>query len=514
MVSAEALARATQIIDGLSDEELERLERGEIVPDEVAFVEQLQIEDKVTGGLIPFILWNCQLELLGLLASEQRLFVLKARQLGITWTVLAHLLYLATYWGDRLILIASQTGDDAAATLQRLRRLHASIPAGLHPQRLVKDNTTRIEFANHSRFEVVKATRRAGRSKAAFATLLDELAFLDWPPAQLSALDAASERLYAVTTGNGPGDLAHSIWRQAQEGTGRWRAVFYPWSAHPGRVTDPDWYRANVEEAPEPRLAQREYAATPEQAFAAPQGCFFERWNAAVNAPCRMPAQHNWETWRAVDFGYHWPACLWMQISPAGQYIVVAALARREPYNWTTEEFADKILAVDAALNLVEPPRATFCDSAGTQRAGADRRVGVRDLQAQGPGAGRHPLLDSRRLRAHHGRDRRPRPAAAGLALAYLGGGGARRCLARSQAARCLRRELGLHARAGRAEVLLCQPVGRPGHLDLAQLGRHARRAEQVLAVPARDKGGTPELAAKIKPTIRDRPTAPPPEKA
>jgi hypothetical protein len=181
----------------------------------------------------------------------------------------------------------------------------------------------------------------------------------------LSALDAASERLYAVTTGNGPGDLAHSIWRQAQEGTGRWRAVFYPWSAHPGRVTDPDWYRANVEEAPEPRLAQREYAATPEQAFAAPQGCFVERWNAAVNAPCRMPAQHNWETWRAVDFGFHWPCCLWIQTSPAGQYIVVAALARREPYNWTTEEFADKILAVDKALNLVEPPRATFCDPAG-----------------------------------------------------------------------------------------------------------------------------------------------------
>jgi hypothetical protein len=120
-----------------------------------------------------------------------------------------------------------------------------------------------------------------------------------------------------------------------------------------------------VEEAPEPRLAQREYAATPEQAFAAPQGCFVERWNAAVNAPCRMPAQHNWETWRAVDFGFHWPCCLWIQTSPAGQYIVVAALARREPYNWTTEEFADKILAVDKALNLVEPPRATFCDPAG-----------------------------------------------------------------------------------------------------------------------------------------------------
>ena len=357
------------------------------MPDEVAFVQSLQIEDKVTGGLIPFILWNCQLELLGLLASELRLFVLKARQLGITWTVLAHLLFVANYWGDRLILIASQSGDDAAATLQRLRRLHASIPAGLHPQRLVKDNTTRIEFANHSRFEVVKATRRAGRSKAAYATLLDELAFLDWPPAQLSALDAASERLYAVTTGNGPGDLAHSIWRQAQEGTGRWRAVFYPWSAHPGRVTDPDWHRANVEEAPEPRLARREYAASPEEAFASPEGVFFERWSTEQNASRLIRAQHNWETWRAVDFGFHWPACLWLQFTPHGQVVVVAELAGRAPSNWTTARFADEIAKVDAGLGLFEPPRGTFCDPAGKGVTAQTGETEFEVFRPEGPGA-------------------------------------------------------------------------------------------------------------------------------
>jgi hypothetical protein len=365
MVSAEALARATQIIDGLSDEELQRLERGEIVPGEVAFVQSLQIEDKVTGGLIRFILWDCQRDLLEFVAANDRAFILKARQLGITWTVLAHLLYLANYWGDRLILLASQTGDDAAATLQRLRRLHASIPAELHPQKLIKDNTTQIRFANHSRFEVVKATKRAGRSKAAYATLLDELAFLDWPPAQLSALDAASERLYATTTGNGPGDLAHSIWRQAQEGTGRWRAVFYPWSAHPGRVTDPDWYRKNVTESPEPRLALREYAATPEQAFAAPEGIYFERWDPKRNAPYLLRPALNWETRRAVDFGFHNPACLWVQISPKGQFCVVSELAQREPFNWTTEEFAEAILERDRELHLAVPISGTFCDPAG-----------------------------------------------------------------------------------------------------------------------------------------------------
>ena len=121
----------------------------------------------------------------------------------------------------------------------------------------------------------------------------------------------------------------------------------------------------HVTQAAEPRLAQREFAASPEEAFAAPEGVFFERWSIEQNASRLIYAQHNWETWRAVDFGFHWPACLWLQFTPHGQVVVVAELARREPFNWTTAEFADEIAKVDASLKLFEPPRGTFCDPAG-----------------------------------------------------------------------------------------------------------------------------------------------------
>ena len=290
------------------------------------------------------------------------MFVLKARQLGITWLIEAHLLYLATFWGNRLFLIFSQTGEDASAALARIRTMIASMPAKWRPQ-LVKDNTREIGLANGSRFHSMMATKRAGRSHAPYAVLCDEIDHWSYPNEQMATIEATAPRIYAVTTGNGPDGRAPVMWRKADAGEGRYMASFLPWHVHPDR--DDEWYLRNVTQAAEPRLAQREFAATPEEAFAGPQGCFFERWSPAVNAPQVMPAQHNWETWRAVDFGFHWPACIWVQISPKGQYIVVAALARREPYNWTTEEFADKILAVDAALNLVEPPRATFCDPAG-----------------------------------------------------------------------------------------------------------------------------------------------------
>jgi hypothetical protein len=84
-------------------------------PPEAEFVASLQIEDKAAGGLIPFKLWGFQKELIEMLKANDRLVVLKARQLGITWVVLAHALYSGTFWGNRLFLIVSLTGDDAIA---------------------------------------------------------------------------------------------------------------------------------------------------------------------------------------------------------------------------------------------------------------------------------------------------------------------------------------------------------------------------------------------------------------
>ena len=60
---------------------------------------------------MPFMLWPAQREIVPLL-SEPRLFILKARQLGLSWLDLAHWLYETTFWGNRLILIARQTLDD------------------------------------------------------------------------------------------------------------------------------------------------------------------------------------------------------------------------------------------------------------------------------------------------------------------------------------------------------------------------------------------------------------------
>jgi hypothetical protein len=339
----------------MSDAEVAEFLADGVGPDEIAFIKSLSIEDKVTGGLIPFALWPFQEEAVGTLNEHGRVFALKARQLGITWLVLAHLLYMGMFWGNRLFLIASQSGSDAIDALHRIRIMYNSLTDP--PVSLIVDNTEQIVLSNGSRFESMKATKRAGRSKAAYAGFADEFAFWDWPDEQLNALDSACERLYAVTTGNGPGDLAHTIWDQAERHEGRWKALFIPWHAHPGR--DSEWYRLNVTEAPEPRLARREHAATPEDALSAPGGSYFERFTRERNVATVRPVS-GWTTWRGVDFGFRHPACVWVQKSPAGQLFVIAELA---PSNMTTEEFRDAIVAIDKRLGVA--PRYSYCDPAG-----------------------------------------------------------------------------------------------------------------------------------------------------
>ena len=349
--------RARAQIERLSDEQVLSIVMSQRIPSEREFIEACQIEDKESGTLVPFTLWPVQVEMLPRL-QEKRLFALKARQLGITWLDLAHWLYETTFWGHRLILVARQTQEDALDAIHRLKVLRAALPQHWQVP-LTVDQKHRLGFANGSRFWAPTTTKRIGRSHAIYGALADEFCFWDAQAEELSAINPACERIHIVSSGNGAGDHAHQLWRDAERGIGVWRTLFLPWDAHPGR--DEAWYAQNVLAAASPRLARREYASSPEEAFAAPEGVFFERFSREGNV-AQVSIVANWPTYRCIDFGFHYPACAWLQISPKGQWFVVAELT---PHDVTTDEFAEAILKREKGFGLIEKPRATNVDPAG-----------------------------------------------------------------------------------------------------------------------------------------------------
>jgi len=328
-------------------------------PSLLVFVESLKIPDRARGGLVPFALYPRQREALAAMAKADRLVAVKARQVGMTTLTLALALYATQYTAHRNVLVAKQSLEEAKDSIRRLKTMHASIPEALRPQAIVEDNVQSLAFANGSRIDALSSTSSIGRGRSAYLGIADEAAF--WPEVerQMAALGAACERLIVCSTGDGPHGYLPRLWRQAMGGKGGWVPLFLDWTAVPSR--DADFYRETVLEAVEPRLARREYPSTPEEAFQAPEGIYFERWDPARNVG-DVTIVPEWRTVRAVDHGYHSPACLWIQTSPAGQRFVVAELV---PHDLTTEEFAQAILAKERAWGLTEPPGVSFCDPAG-----------------------------------------------------------------------------------------------------------------------------------------------------
>ena len=216
-----------------------------------------------------------------------------------------------------------------------------------------------LRLVNGSSYRALTATQPIARGLAAYWGLADEYAFWPWPARQLAAMESGCARLHVVSTGNGADDAFAALHENATAGRGAYRALFIASDADPRR--DERWYRINVEEAADPESARREHARCPQDAFRSPEGAYFKRFRSERHV-ADLAIVHNWPTWRAIDFGYRHPACLWAQRSPAGQLFVVDELL---PQNATTPEFVAQIKAKEQSFDLAVPVIASYCDPAG-----------------------------------------------------------------------------------------------------------------------------------------------------
>jgi hypothetical protein len=374
---ADHLARARAVAGRLSDEQVLALVgnwRPVKPPPLVEFVRHCLIVDKASGELIPFEPWPAQEEALGMIEISEKLVVPKGRQVGITWLELAAMLWAGTFFSHRLFPIARQSDEYAREAISRLLILAGydptSEPANLRvlaesplPKqwrpKIAGKTKRELRLANGSVFRALTATQPIARGLAAYWGLADEFAFWLWPARQLAAMESGCARLHIVSTGNGADDTFSTLYENAAAGRGAYKTLFISSSADPRR--DPDWYRINVEEAADPDSARREHARTAADAFRSPEGAFFKRFSCERHVR-NIEIVDNWQTWRAIDFGFRHSACLWAQRSPAGQLFIVDELL---PCDTATPEFVAQIKAKEATFRLVEPPIVSYCDPAG-----------------------------------------------------------------------------------------------------------------------------------------------------
>ncbi len=370
-------ARARALVSKLNDAEVIALTgnwRPLKPPPLLEFVRRCLIVAKETGTLIPFELWPAQQEALEVIEKAEKLIIPKGRQVGITWLELAFMLWAGTFWGNRTFPIARQSDPYAREAIVRLLTL-AGYEASSEPGRLrllpesplpeawrakiVRKTKRDLLFANGSSYRAMTATQPLARGMASYHGLADEYAFWPWPTEQLAAMESGCGRIHIVSTGNGDDDAFAALYANAAAGRGAYKTLFIPSDADPRR--DEEWYRLNVEEAADPDGARREHARSVQDAFRSPEGAFFKRFSFERHVK-EIAIVANWHTWRAVDFGFNYSACLWAQSSPSGQLFIIDELL---PTDTATPEFVEQIKAREATFGLVEEPRYSCCDPAG-----------------------------------------------------------------------------------------------------------------------------------------------------
>ena len=262
----------------------------------------LKIRTK-TGAIEPFVLNRAQLFIHERLEAQiertgkVRALILKGRQQGCSTYVGARFYHRCTHSSGLRVFIL--THEDAATQnlFEMVDRYHDHCPAAVKPS-TGSANAKELNFDRlDSGYKVGTAgTKGVGRSSTIQLMHGSEVAF--WPNADSHAAgvlqavpDVPGTEVILESTANGLGNLFHQRWRDAENGTSDYIAIFVPWywqdeyrvDVPPDFLPDAEeekyaklygldegqlaWRRGKLAELKDPLLFKQEYPATAAEAF-------------------------------------------------------------------------------------------------------------------------------------------------------------------------------------------------------------------------------------------------------
>lgn len=241
----------------------------------VAHPEALAEVVKIDGpvGPEPFRLWDDQRGLIRMILSSPRVLILKARQLGVTWTLALIALWWALSHPAQTVLVVSIGEREAVDVLRRIRRLYESLPAMVREHfPLGQATSTRMEIAHAEGPGVIvslPSSSTAGRGQTVHLLIGDERP--KWPNAEeqeASLLPAAADAGKVVLGGTANGhDTFYDRWESRA-----WANVFIGALSRPGRTEESvKAMRAELGD-----LGPQEYPLTSEEAFLSSGRCAFD----------------------------------------------------------------------------------------------------------------------------------------------------------------------------------------------------------------------------------------------
>lgn len=217
-------------------------------------------------SIIPFALWPAQVEALAMIESNPQVIVLKARQLGMSWLVIAFAVWMCIYHRGQTVMVFSKDQQSANEMIRRAKGIFNRLKS--KPTQLVIDNVATIGWENESRIKSFAATEDAGSSFTGSLTILDEFAKMQYAESLYTSVSptiADGGRIIIISTAKGEANPFHKLWDAASKRLNSFKAIFLPWHARPTRTRE--WYARTESDAISPKHHKQEYPAEASEAF-------------------------------------------------------------------------------------------------------------------------------------------------------------------------------------------------------------------------------------------------------
>lgn len=205
-----------------------------------------QIYDARLKDWVPFHLWSEQAAVLWAFHQQQKVVVLKARQLGLSWLALCYALWMMIFRPAATILIFSKRDDESTYLLgdERVRGVYRRLPAFMKAGQVTDSARTWI-LDNGSVARAFPTT--AGDSYTASLVMVDEAAIVPDLNRMMRSIKPtidAGGKFFLISRANkdAPHSEFNNIYNAAKQGHNDWQAIFLPWYVHQDR--DEHWYAA------------------------------------------------------------------------------------------------------------------------------------------------------------------------------------------------------------------------------------------------------------------------------
>lgn len=206
--------------------------------DVVYFTETYMKIISIDKGLVSFLLYDYQKEMLKSMQENRFNIIATARQAGKSTVTCAFVLWYIIFHPDKTVALLANKGETAREILGRVQLAYQHLPKWLQ-QGIKEWNKGSMELENNSRVLAAATSSDAIRGYSINLLFIDEAAFIDnWDTFFTSVyptISSGSEsKIVLVSTPNGLNHF-YALWHNANEGKNGYNPIKVTYDRVPGR---------------------------------------------------------------------------------------------------------------------------------------------------------------------------------------------------------------------------------------------------------------------------------------